>query len=73
MAFASAQVTVAGGIDLNLRVATKRFQQDRRGRSAESSLLDRSERLVIELDRGKRLSALGLSCSDLCIAPRYSW
>ena len=58
-------------IKLNSRVAAKSFQEDRRGRAAKS-LLDRSERLVIELDRGKRLSAFGLGCSDLCIAPRYS-
>src|SRR6476660_10539891 len=58
-------------IKLNSRVATKSFKEDGRGRAAES-LLDRGERLVVELDRGKRLSAFGFGCSDLCITPRYS-
>ena len=57
-----------GGIDLNLSVATKRFQQDRRGRSAQS-LLDRGERLVVELDRGQRLSALRFGRGDLGVTP----
>src|SRR6476661_10102579 len=58
-------------IKLNSRVAAKSFKEDGRRRAAKS-LLDRGERLVIELDRGKRLSAFGLGCSDLCITPRYS-
>src|SRR6476469_269844 len=58
-------------IKLNSRVAAKSLKEDGRRRAAKS-LLDRGERLVIELDRGKRLSAFGLGCSDLCITPRYS-
>src|SRR6476661_326590 len=57
-------------IKLNSRVATKSFKEDGCGRAAES-LLDRGERLVVELYRGKRLSAFGLGCSDLCITPRH--
>src|SRR6476619_4907149 len=54
----------------NAPATTESFKEDGRGRAAES-LLDRGERLVVERYRGKRLSAFGLGCSDLCITPRY--